>query len=177
MIQDSADDAYANTNSAIDVYAQTNSAFASLVLHRFVAEFSSSPCGSDEKKICIYPLLFLPLALTFAKERRATFDHTNKTTGFFDWVERSPEVRVGLGEEIRASVPHTKCAATFALGHGLLRSDAWHFWSNAKTGWRTPPWRAKADERRRILVCSRLLGVWCSRIEPRALFQTLGILP
>jgi hypothetical protein len=159
------------------VYAQTNPAFAGNVLRSFVLEFGSDVQAQQKIGGCVYPLLFLPLALTFSRDKRRSFDHTNKATGFFDWLANSPQLRVGLGSDIRASIPYTKNAIVFSLAHGLLQTDGWQYWARSKPQWRKAPWSAKSDERGRILACARLLGAWCGQLGAATVFQALGVQP
>uniref|UniRef100_A4WQP8 Uncharacterized protein n=1 Tax=Cereibacter sphaeroides (strain ATCC 17025 / ATH 2.4.3) TaxID=349102 RepID=A4WQP8_CERS5 len=84
---------------AHDVYAETNPAFCAAALVEFTKAFMSDRQDGPELPV---PYLALPVALS--GELAGAFDKTNKKTGLLEWLERSPQVQVGLAERVNASL-------------------------------------------------------------------------
>ena len=85
--------------AAHDVFAETNPAFCASVLVEFTKAYSSlRPEGPE------IPTAYLALPVALSGELAGTFDGTNKNTGLLEWLERSPQVQVGLAERLNASL-------------------------------------------------------------------------
>lgn len=84
---------------AYDVYAETNPAFCAAALVEFTkAYMSDRPEGPET------PVVYLALPVALSGELATAFDKTNKNTGLLEWLERSPQVQVGLAERVNASL-------------------------------------------------------------------------
>ncbi|MCW8087670.1 three component ABC system middle component [Sabulicella glaciei] len=106
---------------AHDVYAETNPAFCAAVLVEFTkAYLSVRPEGPET------PVAYLALPVALSGELAAAFDRTNKLTGLLEWLERSPQVQVGLAERVNASLEIVSDAIRFGCFAGVLvmRQDA-----------------------------------------------------
>lgn len=161
----------------IDVYAHTNPAFWAFALSRFVADYTAVNTAPTDQT-CPYPLLFLPMPLSFAADARNRFDGTNKTTGLMNWLERNPSVRVTIATEIMAAKPYTRRALTFALAHDLIKtSDGWNYLPGGHKSWKKPNWPAKTDQRGAILQASGRLAQWCAMVDVATVFIALGVRP
>lgn len=159
--------------SAIDVYASTNPAFGALALRAFAIGHVSHP----DARIPEFPLFFLVLPLLLSSKGLDSFNGTNSQTGFFEWLDRRPEVAVSLAENVRAGIPYTRAALRFAVRHRLIQADGYHFAPFDRPPWRNPPWAA-IDERGRIIRCARRFGTWLSCVPDTAtVFHSLGIAP
>lgn len=84
---------------AHDVYAETNPAFCAAAIAEFTKAFQSTwPDGPET------PVAYLALPVALSGELAGAFEGTNKKTGLFEWLERSPEVQVGLADRVNASL-------------------------------------------------------------------------
>lgn len=112
---------------AHDVYAETNPAFCAAALVEFAKGYiSERPEGPE------VPVAYLALPVALSGELAGAFDKTNKKTGLLEWLERSPQVQVGLGMRVNASLDIVSDAIRFgcftrlvAIGEGarLLLGD------------------------------------------------------
>jgi hypothetical protein len=84
---------------AHDVYAETNPAFCAAALVEFTKAYMSGRQYGPEM-----PVAYLALPVALSGELAGAFDKTNKKTGLLEWLERSPEVQVGLAERVNASL-------------------------------------------------------------------------
>ncbi|MBU8536209.1 three component ABC system middle component [Falsiroseomonas tokyonensis] len=82
-----------------DVYAETNPAYCASVLIEFTKAYSSARPEGPET-----PIAYLALPVALSGELAGAFDGTNKNTGLLEWLDRSPQVQIGLAERINASM-------------------------------------------------------------------------
>lgn len=94
-----------------DVYAETNPAYCAAVLIEFTKAYSSTRPEGPE-----IPMAYLALPVVLSGELAVAFDGTNKNTGLLEWLDRSPQVQVGLTERINASM----AIATEAIRFGCF---------------------------------------------------------
>jgi hypothetical protein len=100
---------------AHDVYAETNPAFCAAVLVEFTKTYVSiRPEGPET------PAVYLALPVALSGELASTFAGTNKNTGLLEWLERSPQVRVGLAKRANASLDIVTEAIRFGCFAQLL---------------------------------------------------------
>jgi hypothetical protein len=106
---------------AHDVYSETNPAFCSHALLAFTAAFVSSKKDGPE-----IPLAYIALPIALAGELGHVFNGTNKNTGLFEWLNRRPEVQIGLANLINASMNIVTEAIRFGCFSRILvvSSDA-----------------------------------------------------
>lgn len=100
---------------AHDVYAETNPAFCAVVLAEFTKAYvSTQPAGLET------PVAYIALPVALSGELAGAFDGTNKNTGLLEWLERSPQVQVGLAERVNASLEIVSDALRFGCFMGIL---------------------------------------------------------
>lgn len=158
---------------SIDIYAATNPAFGALALHAFCSAF----IHDDGQTKPSYPILFLVLPILFSRKGIATFDGTNVATGFFEWLDRHPELKLGLAENIRSGIPYTKAALRFAIRHRLLCTDGYGYSPASNAPWKQCKWSA-SDERGHFLSCAKRLGSWVAKVpNETTVFHALGVHP
>ena len=104
---------------AHDVFAETNPAFCAYALTGFTAAYVSI------KDVCPeLPLGYVALPIALSGDLAGTFDGTNRKTGLLEWLNRSPQVQVGLAERINASMPVVTEAVRFACFARVLAVEA-----------------------------------------------------
>lgn len=84
---------------AHDLYAETNPAFCAYAL----AEFLKAYVEVDETGPEL-PLAYLAMPIALSEDLAGSFDGTNKRTGLLEWLERTPQMSLGLGERVNASL-------------------------------------------------------------------------
>lgn len=162
-----------NNMQSIDIYAATNPAFTAIVLYEFCKSFSSC----NEKRKVSYPLLFIVLPIILSRKGVNSFEGTNVTTGFFEWLNRHQEIKIGLAENIQLGMPWTKSALRFAIHHRLLETTGYEYFPSTQVPWKKPNWPA-SDERGNLLSCTRKLGFWLAKVPNEAtIFHALGVQP
>lgn len=162
----------------LDIYAYTNPAFGALVLFEFSTGFARSRISkSAEPARPAYPYFFLAYPILYTDIGSKSFKSTNISTGFFEWLDRHPEIRIDFAQEVRAGRPYARNALLFAVSHGLLKTDGWYFWPSEAPPWKKPSWKVKTDERGQMLSNARSLGAWMSQMDLPTLFQILGVRP
>ncbi|NUJ81677.1 hypothetical protein HUN39_16920 [Methylocystis sp. FS] len=156
---------------AHDVYAETNPAFCAAALVEFTkAYLSARPEGPET------PVAYLALPVALSGEFATAFDGTNKNTGLREWLERSPQVQVGLGERVNASLDIVTDAIRFgcfarvlAIGKGarLILGD--------KTLKRSAI-NALGDEPEQAIKRAARLGYWFATAgSTRSVFAIMGL--
>jgi hypothetical protein len=98
-----------------DVYAETNPAFCAAALVEFTKAYISERSVGPEA-----PVAYLALPVALSGELASAFDKTNKKTGLLEWLERSPQVQVGLAERVNASLDIVSEAIRFGCFTRLL---------------------------------------------------------
>ncbi len=104
---------------AHDVFAETNPAFCAYALTGFTAAYVSIKDAGPE-----LPLGYVALPIALSGDLAGTFDGTNRKTGLLEWLNRSPQVQVGLAERINASMPVVTEAVRFACFARVLAVEA-----------------------------------------------------
>lgn len=156
---------------AHDIYAETNPAFCTFA----IAEFLKAYVEVDETGPEL-PLAYLALPIALSEDLAGSFDGTNKRTGLLEWLERTPQMSVGIGERLNASlfmvtsaVRYGCFAQIFELGvDGRLRPGA-------KTVKASAVGRLDASSAGAIRRAGRL-GTWLAAAgSTRNIFGILGL--
>lgn len=104
---------------AHDVFAETNPAFCAYALTGFTAAYVSIKNSGPE-----LPLGYIALPIALSGDLAGAFDGTNRKTGLLEWLNRSPQVHVGLAERINASMPVVTEAIRFGCFVRVLVVEA-----------------------------------------------------
>lgn len=160
--------------AAYDLYAETNPAFVSFLLYRFVKSHSD---GGGEAPHISLAYLVVPLALSQRLE--PSFSSTNAATGFLSWLNRFPEVRIGLQQDIDVARDVTAQGLRAALFSQLLELG-----SNGTVqlgGAKKPPENTKSKMSnipKQAVSRAERLGKWMSSAGgPAAIFSALEVRP
>jgi len=156
---------------AYDVYAETNPAFCAAALVEFTKAYvSNRPEGPE------MPVAYLALPVALSVELAGTFAKTNSKTGLLEWLERSPQIQLGLAERVNASLEIVTDAIRFgcytrvlAIGEGArLRVG------NMKLKQST--FAAVGDEPGQSIRRAARLGHWFSIAgSTRSVFNLIGL--
>lgn len=155
-------------STAIDLYATTNPALGSAVLWSFLRG------AADAEEMLEFPLLFLPLPILLSS-LRDTFEGTNRRTGFYAWLERHPDITVGLAERVVRMQPITQRAVLFGAKTGIIwgAPDA-RFVATAAV--RDAALARAGDAVRPLFPLARRLGAWVGDVgSTRDVLYALGL--
>lgn len=156
-------------STALDVYAMTNPALGSAVLWSFLKGAERGDRG------VALPLLFLPLPILLSSTLAASFEETSSRTGFFGWLDRHPEVTVGLAERIQRTEAMSRRALLFAARTTLLTADATGAFRPTGALSDTKLRRAGAAVRPLFPLAKRF-GIWVGEVgSTRDVFYALGL--
>lgn len=155
-------------STALDLYATTNPALGSALVWSFLA-------GAGEVGQALeFPLLFLPLPILLSS-LRTTLVHTNRRTGFFGWLERHPEVRIGLAYRVERMQLITRRAVLYGARVQILTAgpdgrfraaDALREATLTRTGSKVRP----------LFPLARRFGVWVGEVgATRDVLYALGL--
>jgi hypothetical protein len=98
-----------------DIYAETNPAFCAYALVGFgKAYLSINEVGPE------LPTVYLALPVALSGDLAGAFGGTNKNTGLLEWLERRPQVQVGLAERVNASMQIVTDGLRFGCFAGVL---------------------------------------------------------
>jgi hypothetical protein len=84
---------------AHDIYSETNPAFCALALVAFTTAYLSVNAEGPE-----VPEVYLALPVALAGDLGRCFDGTNKNTGLLEWLDRRPQVQIGLANLVNTSM-------------------------------------------------------------------------
>lgn len=101
---------------AHDVYAEHNPAYCAYVVGAFVtAHAEVHPAGTD------LAIVYLAIPIALSGDLAATFDGTNKNTGLREWLERTPQMSVGLADRVNAALEIVSDAVRYGCFTDVLR--------------------------------------------------------
>lgn len=157
---------------SIDIYSATNPALCSVILWSFGSGFTSvNSKGVD------YPLLFLPIPIVLSKSLVETFNQTNASTGFLNWVIRSPEITIGLAEKLEKTSPYTRSALLFGFQHQMFTiNSAGNLILLDEFTLSTYRQRSLSEDIRQAISLSKRLGNWLGNLDSTSnAFYSLGL--
>jgi hypothetical protein len=100
---------------AHDVYSETNPAFCAHALVAFTTAFLSVNDNGPE-----VPAAYLALPVALAGDLGRAFDGTNKNTGLLEWLNRRPQVQIGLENLVNTSMDIVTEAIRFGCFSRIL---------------------------------------------------------
>jgi Family of unknown function (DUF6521) len=156
---------------AHDIYAETNPAFGAYALVAFTRAFSSINNEGPE-----VPTAYLSLPVALSADLGQAFKGTNKNTGLFEWLERSPEVQVKLAERIDGTMGIVTEAIRFGCFTRVLRlkEDARLALGDRKL--KTSSVTRLSHEPSEVIKRAERLGYWFATTgSTRAVFDMMGL--
>ena len=158
-------------NVTHDVYAETNPAFCASALVEFAKTYSSvRPEGPE------VPTAYLALPVALSGELSVAFNGTNKNTGLLEWLERSPQVQVGLAERLNASLEIvTEAIRLGCFARVLVMSEGGHLRLGDKK-LKPSAISALGEEPARAIKRAGRLGYWFATAgSTRTIFDMMGL--
>lgn len=93
---------------AHDLYAETNPAFCAFVIAEFLKAYVEVEESGPELSI-----VYLAVPIALSGDLEDSFDGTNKRTGLLEWLERTPQMSLGLDDRIDASLDIVTAAVRY----------------------------------------------------------------
>jgi len=103
---------------AHDVFSETNPAFCAYALVWFTAAFLTVNDHGPE-----LPVAYLSLPVALSGDLGGSFGGSNKNTGLLEWLERSPQIQIGLGERVNGCLGIVTEAIRFGCFSRVLMVD------------------------------------------------------
>lgn len=104
---------------AHDLFSETNPAFCAYAVVAFTRTFATvRPSGPE------LPLVYLALPIALSGDMAATFVGTNKNTGLLEWLERNPQIQIGLTSRVNLSLGIVTEAVRFGCFSRVLAVDS-----------------------------------------------------
>lgn len=156
---------------AHDVYAETNPAFCASALVEFTRTYASiRPEGPET------PAAYLALPVALSGEFASTFAGTNKNTGLLEWLERSPQVQVGLAMRMNASLDIVTEAIRFGCFAQLLILGEGAFLKLGDKKLKPSAISALGEEPAQTIKRAGRLGHWFATAgSTRTVFDMMGL--
>jgi hypothetical protein len=156
---------------AHDVYSETNPAYCTYALAAFVTAFISIKSDGPEMASAY---LSIPIALS--GDLSITFSGTNKNTGLLEWLERSPQVQIGLGSRLNESFPFVTEGIRLGCFTGAL---VLHDRAQLRIGQKKlkqAPVQTLGEESRGVIKRAERLGYWFAAAgSTRTIFELMGL--
>lgn len=94
---------------AHDIYSETNPAYGTYALTMFVHGFIAANDAGPE-----LPVAYLALPVAMSGDLATSFDGTNRNTGLLEWLDRSPQIQLGLADRVNRSMEIVTAAVRVA---------------------------------------------------------------
>ncbi|WP_146205475.1 MULTISPECIES: three component ABC system middle component [unclassified Azospirillum] len=165
------DDAEPAPIQSRDILANTNPAYCALILRGFSASYlEAAGEGAD------FSVMFFVLPLCLSEKYAYSFDGTNKKTGLFTWIHRSPIVSLELSCDVDKTHRFTRAGLSFALQQKMMSIGHDGRFSVLSEGIRPKQGSRLAIVGGEPLKRSDRLGTWMGEIKsPSLIFNILGV--
>jgi hypothetical protein len=160
-------------NFTHDVFADINPAYCALTASRFAAGFAAVNRSGVE-----LPLVYLGLPLALSGDLSKSFEGTNKATGLLVWIQRSPQIHVGIRDRMTLAMGIVSSAVKFGCFAQLicLSQD-----SRVLVGSRRlteNKLKLLHEDTTRTLRCAERLGAWFAMSgSSRSVFDAMSLTP
>lgn len=157
--------------AAHDTYSETNPAFCAYALVAFTKTYLSINAKGPE-----VPIAYLSLPVALSGDLGSAFLGTNKTTGLLEWLERSPQVQIGLVERVNGSMAIVTEAIRFGCFTRVLKFDEGARLGIGDQKIKTSAVRTLREEPAQVLKRAERLGYWFAKAgSTRAIFDMMGL--
>lgn len=157
--------------AAHDVYSETNPAFCATVLAAFIDAYADSVGHGPD-----LPLAYLALPIALSSDLGPTFDGTNKKTGLPTWLQRRPEIQVGLADRINDTLGIVTEAIRFgAFTKVVVVAPEGHLWMGAVKV-KASAMKALGEGPTQAIRRAERLGHWFADAgSTRTVFDAMGL--
>ncbi len=156
---------------AHDVFSETNPAFCAYALAGFITAFGKVNDRGPE-----LPVAYLALPVALSDDLRSAFDGTNKNTGLLEWLERSPQIQVGLVERMNGSLSVVTEALRFGCFSRVLVVDEEARLHLGERKIKKSVVNAVSEETAQSLKRAERLGYWFAAAgSTKSVFDMMGL--
>ncbi len=156
---------------AHDIYSETNPAYGTYALTMFVQGFIAANGAGPE-----LPAAYLALPVAMSGDLAASFNGTNKNTGLLEWLDRSPQIQLGLADRVNRSMEIVTAAVRLAcFTQTLALADGARLQAGTQKLKKSPIAALPVDTANVIKRAERL-GYWFATAgSTRSAFDALGL--
>jgi hypothetical protein len=156
---------------AHDIYSETNPAFCAYALVAFTKTYLSVNAIGPEA-----PIAYLSLPVALSGDLGSAFLGTNKNTGLREWLERSPQVQIGLAERVNGSIDIVTEAIRFGCFTRVLNFDKDAHLGLGDKKIKTIAAKGLGEEPAQVLKRAERLGYWFATAgSTRTVFDIMGL--
>jgi hypothetical protein len=157
--------------TAHDIYSETNPAFCTYALVSFVRTYTCVNARGPE-----VPMVYLSLPVALSGELGGTFLSTNKNTGLLEWLERNPQVQIGIAERVNACMEIVTEAIRLGCFTNVLKFDEGARLLLGDRKLNQSAAKALRDEPATVLKRAERLGYWFAMSgSTRTVFDMMGL--
>lgn len=150
-----------------DIYAFTNPVFLAVNISEFLCEYQK------KKGSCFLPISYIVAPIIFSEKIRKTLLHTNKRTGFLNWLYNNPELVMEISLMIKKTKQYTNKAILFGTQVDLISiNDAGFLVANKKNS----KLKIYGEADKEIIKYAQRLGEWLSNLDDEDVFYNLGVI-
>lgn len=155
---------------AHDIYSETNPAYGTYALSMFVQGFIAVNAAGPE-----LPAAYLALPVAISGDLAASFDGTNRNTGLLEWLDRSPQIQLGLADRVNRSMEIVTAAVRLACFTQTLKLVDARLQAGAQKLKKSPIAALSNDTANGIKRAERL-GYWFATAgSTRSVFDAMGL--
>lgn len=156
---------------AHDIYSETNPAFCACALVAFTKTYLSANARGPE-----VPIAYLSLPMALSGDLGTSFLGTNKNTGLLEWLERSPQVQIGLAERVNGAIDIVTEAIRFSCFTRVLKFDEAARLVLGDKKIKTSAAKGLGEEPAQVLKRAERLGYWFATAgSTRTVFDIMGL--
>ncbi|WP_062013377.1 three component ABC system middle component [Aureimonas sp. AU4] len=156
---------------AHDIYSETNPAYGTYALTMFVQGFIAANRAGPE-----LPVAYLALPVAISGDLAASFDGTNRNTGLLEWLDRSPQIQLGLADRVNRSMEIVTAAVRLAcFTQTLALVDGARLQAGTQK-LKKSPIAALSDDAAYGIKRAERLGFWFATAgSTRSVFDAMGL--
>jgi hypothetical protein len=156
---------------AHDIYSETNPAYGTYALTMFVQGFIAANVAGPE-----LPAAYLALPVAMSGDLAASFHGTNRNTGLLEWLDRSPQIQLGLADRVNRSMEIVTAAVRLAcFTQTLALADSARLQPGTQKLKKSPIAALSVDTANGIKRAERL-GYWFATAgSTRSAFDAMGL--
>lgn len=156
---------------AHDIYSETNPAYGTYALTMFVQGFIAANGAEPE-----LPAAYLALPVAMSGDLAASFHGTNRNTGLLEWLDRSPQIQLGLADRVNRSMEIVTAAVRLAcFTQTLALADGARLQPGTQKLKKSPIAALSVDTANGIKRAERL-GYWFATAgSTRSVFDAMGL--
>ncbi len=144
---------------SLDLFAATNPALCSVILWYFARGYRSR----DSEGVPLSAIL-LPLPIVLSQDLASSFKGTSSTTGLLGWINKTPEVTVGLADRVERTAGYARAGLIFGVRQRVFEITSDGRVLESKRGFLKQPNTRDSGELGRRMKLAECLGKWVAEV-------------